>query len=151
MSSVLRFLYRGPLESCNYGCVYCPFAKKVDSRADLAKDRVVVLSTHVVEDIGSSCREVVVLDRGRILFRGTPAELTERARGRAWIAEIDEAALPALQRASRVVSTTRMASGRVVVRGVGEPPAGAVAAEPSLEDAYLLLLGRTTRELPDVA
>jgi len=36
---MLRFLYRGPLESCNYGCVYCPFAKKVDSRADLAKDR----------------------------------------------------------------------------------------------------------------
>ncbi len=36
---MLRFLYRGPLESCNYGCVYCPFAKKVDSRADLARDR----------------------------------------------------------------------------------------------------------------
>ena len=35
----LSFLYRGPLESCNYGCAYCPFAKKVDSRADLAKDR----------------------------------------------------------------------------------------------------------------
>jgi hypothetical protein len=35
----LSFLYRGPLGSCNYGCVYCPFAKKVDSRADLALDR----------------------------------------------------------------------------------------------------------------
>jgi hypothetical protein len=38
-ASTLRLLYRGPLESCNYGCVYCPFAKKVDSREDLAKDR----------------------------------------------------------------------------------------------------------------
>jgi MoaA/NifB/PqqE/SkfB family radical SAM enzyme len=35
----LRLLYRGPLESCNYGCVYCPFAKKIDSREDLAQDR----------------------------------------------------------------------------------------------------------------
>jgi MoaA/NifB/PqqE/SkfB family radical SAM enzyme len=35
----LSFLYRGPLESCNYGCTYCPFAKKVDSRAELAHDR----------------------------------------------------------------------------------------------------------------
>ncbi len=35
----LSFLYRGPLESCNYGCVYCPFAKKVDSREELAADR----------------------------------------------------------------------------------------------------------------
>lgn len=34
----LSILYRGPLESCNYGCEYCPFAKKVDSRADLEKD-----------------------------------------------------------------------------------------------------------------
>lgn len=37
--ATLRFLYRGPLESCNYGCVYCPFAKRVDSREDLARDK----------------------------------------------------------------------------------------------------------------
>lgn len=36
---MIRFLWRGPLESCNYGCTYCPFAKKVDARADLARDR----------------------------------------------------------------------------------------------------------------
>ncbi len=35
----LSFLYRGPLESCNYGCEYCPFAKKVDSREELSRDR----------------------------------------------------------------------------------------------------------------
>lgn len=35
----LSFLYRGPLESCNYACAYCPFAKKKDTRADLARDR----------------------------------------------------------------------------------------------------------------
>jgi MoaA/NifB/PqqE/SkfB family radical SAM enzyme len=35
----LHILYRGPLESCNYGCVYCPFAKKVDTRAELLADR----------------------------------------------------------------------------------------------------------------
>lgn len=39
MVPTFRLLYRGPLESCNYGCVYCPFAKKVDSRADLDRDR----------------------------------------------------------------------------------------------------------------
>ena len=35
----LSILWRGPLASCNYGCAYCPFAKKVDSRAELARDR----------------------------------------------------------------------------------------------------------------
>ncbi len=119
--------------------------------ADLARDRVVLLSTHVVEDIGSSCKEVVVLDRGRVLFRGSPAELTARASGKAWILEVDEAELPGLQRGRRIVSTTRTPGGRIVARGVGEPPADAVQADPTLEDAYLLLLGRSTRELTDVA
>lgn len=39
MSSDLSLLYRGPLESCNYGCAYCPFAKQVDDRETLARDR----------------------------------------------------------------------------------------------------------------
>lgn len=54
----LSFLYRGLLESCNYGCVYCPFAKKVDSRADLAKDRAALerfvawIGTRTADGIG---------------------------------------------------------------------------------------------------
>ena len=119
--------------------------------ADLARTRIVLLSTHVVEDIGSSCRDVVVLDEGKILFRGSPAELTERARGRSWTLEVDEAELLLLQRTKRVVSTMRLPSGRVLARGVGDPPPGATIVEPSLEDAYLLLLGRHAREVPDVA
>jgi len=118
--------------------------------ADLARTRVVLLSTHVVEDIGSACEDVVVLDQGRVLFRGSPAELAARARGRAWTVTIPSDALPALQRTHRIVSTT--ARGEAVeARGVGEPPEGAALAEPSLEDAYLLLLGRQARDIPHVA
>jgi hypothetical protein len=64
---------------------------------------------------------------------------------------VAEASLPDLQRARRIVSTVRLASGNVLARGVGPPPEGAIEVEPSLEDAYLLLLGRRTREVPDVA
>lgn len=39
MSATLSILYRGPLSSCNYGCAYCPFAKRKESRAELARDR----------------------------------------------------------------------------------------------------------------
>src|SRR5690606_443077 len=52
--------------------------------ADLAGNRLVLLSTHIVEDIGQTCREMAVLHRGRILFRGTPGELAGRARGHVW-------------------------------------------------------------------
>jgi MoaA/NifB/PqqE/SkfB family radical SAM enzyme len=56
----LSFLYRGPLESCNYGCAYCPFAKKVDSREDLAKDRV-ALERFVAWIAGRSTDRIGVL------------------------------------------------------------------------------------------
>jgi ABC-2 type transport system ATP-binding protein len=119
--------------------------------AELARTRIVLLSTHVIEDIGSTCREVVVLDRGVVMFRGTPAEMVMRANGHAWTIDAPESALATLSRGHRVVSTTTLPGGVVRLRGVGPRPAGAVDVEPTLEDAYLLLLGRQGRELPDVA
>jgi ABC-type multidrug transport system ATPase subunit len=97
--------------------------------AELARTRVVLLSTHVVEDIGSGCREVIVLDGGSVRFRGTPAGLAALAEGQAWIVDVPEAAAGALSRAHRV----------------GSRPADAEDAVPTLEDGYLLLLGREAR------
>ncbi|MEM7244630.1 MAG: efflux RND transporter permease subunit [Acidobacteriota bacterium] len=118
---------------------------------DLAKDRTVLLSTHVVEDIGSSCREVIVMDGGAVLFRGAPAEFAEKATGKAWVLEIQESQLDDFTVKHRVVSTTRRPGGVVRVRAVGEPPEGAEVVTPTMEDAYLLELGKGARELGDVA
>src|SRR5512138_691933 len=52
----------------------------------LAADRVVLLSTHIVEDIGQTCRDLAVLAKGSILFRGSPLDLTRSAEGRVWTA-----------------------------------------------------------------
>jgi multidrug efflux pump subunit AcrB/ABC-type multidrug transport system ATPase subunit len=109
---------------------------------ELAKTRIVLLSTHVVEDIGSSCREVVVLDRGTLVYRGTPTELVATADGRAWQLDVAESQVTALQAQHRIVSTTRLPGGLVRARGVGEPAPGAELVQPTLEDAYLLMLGR---------
>jgi ABC-2 type transport system ATP-binding protein len=48
---------------------------------DLAQTATVIVSTHLVEDVGAACTEVAVMDAGRIAFHGTPAELTERGEG----------------------------------------------------------------------
>jgi ABC-type multidrug transport system ATPase subunit len=48
---------------------------------DLGQRSTVVISTHLVEDIGAACTEVALMDHGRIVFRGTPAELTARGEG----------------------------------------------------------------------
>src|SRR5512144_705255 len=50
----------------------------------LAKDRVVLLSTHIVEDIAQTCRDVAVLSHGQVLFRGSPVQLTQGAAGHVW-------------------------------------------------------------------
>ena len=99
--------------------------------------RTVVLSTHQTEDVATLCGRVLVLADGRVRFDGTPAELASLASGRVWIADAE---------ASRGAAVSwRTGDGRV--RHVGDPPAAAEIATPTLEDGYLLLLHESrTRE-----
>lgn len=97
----------------------------------IAEHHTVLLSTHHTDDVAALCQRVVVINHGRILHDGTPEELTELARGRVWLA--DEA--DPMARLS-----WRTGSGQH--RLIGDPPPGAALAEPALEDAYLLLIGR---------
>ena len=93
--------------------------------------RAVLLSTHQTEDVAALCQDVVVLDRGRVLFHGSPAELTAVADGRVWFAA---------ERNPGAELAWRTGDGRV--RHLGTPPSAADLVEPTLEDGYLLLVGR---------
>jgi ABC-2 type transport system ATP-binding protein len=107
---------------------------------NLAVDRTVILSTHIVEDIGQTCRDVAVLAKGRILFRGTPAELTEAASGHVW--SVTSARLEQPEQGLTVVSMLHLTDG-IQYRLVGHRPEAfplAEAARPSLEDGYVWLM-----------
>jgi ABC-2 type transport system ATP-binding protein len=93
---------------------------------------VVILSTHQTGDVSAMCERVVVLANGEIRFDGSPAALTESARGRVWIDP---------SRDPRAMLAWRMGDGRY--RHIGHPPADADVAEPGIDDAYLLLVGTT--------
>ena len=95
-----------------------------------AADQIVVLSTHQTEDVTALCQHVVVIDRGTVRFAGAPAELAATAVARVWVADEAEPA----------VLTWIDGSGRH--RHIGDPPAGAELVDPTLEDGYLLLMGR---------
>jgi len=97
----------------------------------IAEHHTVLLSTHQTDDVTALCQRVVVLDHGRVLHDGNPDTLIDLARGRVWMAERADAA---------ALVSWRTSSGQH--RLLGDPPAGATLAEPALEDAYLLLLGR---------
>ena len=109
---------------------------------DLASDRIVILSTHIVEDISQTCRDVAVLDHGQVRFRGSPSALIAAAKGMVWQISAPDGRKP--DNGFVVVSQLHMEDGvqyRVVGRG-GEAYPGALAVQPSLEDSYVWLMRR---------
>ena len=114
--------------------------------SELAKDRIVIFSTHIIEDISSSCNKLAVLLEGKVKFIGSPQELIDRTRGNVWQARIPESDLDKVRRTTNVVHHMRDA-GKVRVRILAEeqPLAEAKQVLPTLEDAYMWLMGRTER------
>ena len=109
--------------------------------AGLARDRVVVFSTHIIEDISSSCNRLAVLDGGEVRFLGTPQEMVDLTRGAVWQASVTEAEFEELRRSARVVHHMREHDRiRVRLLAARRPLPGATEATPTLEDSYLWLL-----------
>ncbi len=120
---------------------------------DLARDRAIVLSTHIVADLGAGCREIALLDRGKLAFKGAPSDLVAAAAGRVIELCVQEGGEAALAERMEVVGR-RSARGKVELRGVlreGDVPADARAAKNiTLEEAYLAFMvsrGRSVGEL----
>jgi ABC-2 type transport system ATP-binding protein len=118
---------------------------------DLALDRVVILSTHIVEDIGQTCQDMAVLSKGQILYRGSPLDLTRAAEGRVWTVLSHEARKP--NNGLTVVSMLHMAEGvqyRLVGADAGEY-AQAQPTQPGLEDGYVWLMKSAGQEVAQLA
>lgn len=109
--------------------------------ADLANDRAVLLSTHIVSDVEATATHLAVLNDGRLAADASPEALIDRVRDRAWEWVIDRSALGTVQERYPVTKTARRPNG-VLVHAVANdrPVDDAEAAEPTLEDAYLSLL-----------
>ena len=107
----------------------------------LAKDRIVLFSTHVVEDVAVACERVLVLTGGRMVFDGEPAALSREAEGRvwSWTAPGDEE--PELPEASVLADRQPEPDGssRLRVLAADRPDQRAEPVEPTLEDGYLWL------------
>ncbi|MFG3254168.1 ABC transporter ATP-binding protein [Streptomyces sp. NPDC048172] len=109
--------------------------------SDLAADRVVMLSTHIVSDVESVARDIAVVAGGRLLRRATPEELLRETAGMVWELTVPPDALTAVRSRHLVSRMVRTADGvRVRVLSHGSPQAGAAPAVPDLEDAYLAVV-----------
>jgi len=110
---------------------------------ELSRERVVIFSTHIIEDISSSCNQVAVLNKGKLRYFGKPIDMTKEAAGHVWQFNIPEIDFGDFVEKHLVVH--HMSEGENVrVRVISEfsPWKGAINVVPNLEDAYLWLLRR---------
>jgi ABC-2 type transport system ATP-binding protein len=120
--------------------------------SDLAGDRVVLLSTHIVSDVESVASDIAILAGGGLRLRGSPQDLLRQAEGRVWEMTIPPGALARLRERHLVSRMIRTPAGvRVRLLAPMVPAPDAVPVPPDLEDAYLTIihgspaLGDTTR------
>lgn len=106
---------------------------------EIAEDKVVILSTHIVGDIEATCQSIAVMENGKLLYNGTTGEFTKLAFQRVYSGEINRTELPMLK--GRYLVTGTLAIGDMVnVRVIAEekPFSNAVLCQPGIEDAYML-------------
>lgn len=108
--------------------------------AENANHRLVLLSTHIIEDVESICNRLIVLNRGEILFDGNPVELIKKAAGHVGVLESGCEAGPDIEMNCIVTSRLITETG-AQYRVVGDKlPSGIKPVTPSLEDAYMYLI-----------
>ena len=109
--------------------------------SDLAGERIIILSTHIVSDVEATATEIVVINKGRKIQHAAPEELLQLLEGKVWQWVIASSDLPALKQSQLVSGTIRRENG-IQVRVVSEasPSSDAQCVSPNLEDVYLHLV-----------
>jgi ABC-type multidrug transport system ATPase subunit len=107
---------------------------------ELSRDRIVIFSTHIIEDIASSCNQVVVIERGSLKYFGEPNDMVKMAKDKVWLFDIEASRLGELD--EKLIANHIQDGSMIKVRYISPtcPWPGAEPAEPNLEDAYLCLL-----------
>ncbi len=115
----------------------------------LGRDRTILLSTHIVADLGAGCREIALLDAGRIVFQGSPSELLRQATGQVFEVTVAMPEAEAIESRYEMVSSS-VSGNQMTLRCVADggplPPTATAVAEPNLEESYIAFMaarGRT--------
>ena len=114
--------------------------------SEIGENVVVILSTHIVDDVADLCSRMAIINAGRIIEVGAPAELVGRLQGRVWSRAVDKHELAGYQSRLEVIST-RLRGGQTVIHVVADAPpeAGFAPVEGGLEDFYFATLTAARR------
>ena len=113
--------------------------------AEIGDNVVVILSTHIVDDVADLCPRMAVLANGRVQLEGSPTELIASSRGKVWKKTIDHSELEEYQQSHEIIST-RLFAGKTIVHVYSDTqPKGFEPVEGGLEDVYFSTLATLRR------
>ena len=121
--------------------------------SELGENSVVMLSTHIVEDVSELCTRMAIIDKGQILLEADPLKAVSELQGMIWRRIVEKTDLPGLDRRHKVI-TTKLLGGRTVVHIYNEenPEDGFELVPPDLEDVYFsTMAGHIGNHQPEVA
>ena len=107
---------------------------------DISRDKAIILSTHIVGDISSTCEDLALLSQGEVVFHGHPSRLIEQTRDHVWSVTCTDDEFIAITARMQIISSMAQERHRVL-RVVGDPVPGIDMRPetPNLEDAYMYL------------
>ncbi|MFT5641658.1 MAG: multidrug efflux pump subunit AcrB/ABC-type multidrug transport system ATPase subunit [Cyclobacteriaceae bacterium] len=116
---------------------------------DLSRDRIVIFSTHIIEDVASSCNRVGVVKKGELKYLGEPVHMANIANGKVWILSLTSEEFELLK-ANHVIIHHMKDGDQIRVRCLSDenPGYGAINTKANLEDAYLCLLNEKDASTP---
>lgn len=116
--------------------------------SEIAEERIVILSTHIVGDIEATCENIAVMDQGKILFKGTVEDFLSLAENKVYTVKVSKKELPQLKKEYRVTGMLT-AGNNVSVRFISDekPSFAAEVCTAGVEDAYMYLMGERAGEL----
>ena len=116
--------------------------------AGIGENVVVILSTHIVDDVADLCPRMAVLANGRVQLEGAPRDLIESTRGRVWQRTIDHDQLDEYRTSHEIISH-RFFAGRIIIHVLSDTqPVGFEPVQGGLEDVYFTTLASLRRPLP---
>jgi ABC-type multidrug transport system ATPase subunit len=109
--------------------------------SEIGEDSVVILSTHIVEDVEELCTRMAIIDRGEILLQAEPSRAMDELRDRIWRKTVTREELPELEREQAVICT-KLLAGRTIVHVYAETSPGAEfeTVEPDMKDVYFSVM-----------
>lgn len=111
--------------------------------SDISRDSILILSTHIVEDIESTCSMLAVLDEGKVKYHGGTSSFVSAAEGSVWSASVSREVMEKLKEANIILSAVTEGEGfRLRLLAKEKPFEGAALARPTMEDAYMKAMRR---------